>query len=119
MKRIGDKKTGGRQKGSLNKVTSSLREWIDQILRSGQDQFLEDMKQLDPSERVRVFTSLLNYAIPKQQPYDPTESIREEYRQLSLLLDTAPHTAVNRIAERIETLKEKRDEQKRYDKENL
>lgn len=33
----------------------------------GRDRFLDSLEQLDSTEYVRVFTSLLNYVLPKQQ----------------------------------------------------
>lgn len=60
-------KFGGRQQGTPNKVSSELKDWIAQLLNDGKEQFLADLKELKPSERVRVYTGLLNYVLPKQQ----------------------------------------------------
>ena len=60
-------KTGGRGKGTPNKVTSDLREWIKNLLNNNKTQFENDLKALEPQQRIMVFEKLLNYAVPKMQ----------------------------------------------------
>ena len=63
----GSPKTGGRKRGKPNRVTTDLKTWVASILDDGRDRFLDSLDQLDSTEYVRVFTSLLNYVLPKQQ----------------------------------------------------
>ena len=63
----GSPKTGGRKRGTPNRVTTDLKTWVASILDDGRDRFLDSLDQLDSTEYVRVFTSLLNYVLPKQQ----------------------------------------------------
>lgn len=63
----GSPKTGGRKRGTPNRVTTDLKTWVASILDDGRDRFLDSLEQLDSTEYVRVFTSLLNYVLPKQQ----------------------------------------------------
>lgn len=58
---------GGRKKGTPNKINSDLKEWITSIINDGKSQFIDDLRQLEPKERVKVYTGLLNYVLPKQQ----------------------------------------------------
>ena len=67
LKNDGLGRFGGRQKGTPNKINSDLKEWITSIINNGQSQFIDDLRQLEPKERVKVYTGLLNYVLPKQQ----------------------------------------------------
>lgn len=63
-------KTGnpyGRPKGSPNKVTSDLREWINDILQKNRRQVQQDLKKADSKTRLNFYEKLLQYVLPKQQ----------------------------------------------------
>jgi hypothetical protein len=69
-------KRGGRQKGTPNKFTADMREKLQAIIEN--DLMLNihaDIKQLSPSERVKMLSSLLRYYIPPMAPENelPTE----------------------------------------------
>jgi hypothetical protein len=66
-KQKGSTKTGGRAKGTPNKVTSDLRTWINDLLNNNRKQFENDLKRLEPQQRVMIFEKLLSYAVPKMQ----------------------------------------------------
>jgi hypothetical protein len=63
----GTEKTGGREKGTPNKITTDLRTWINELLDSNRRQIAKDIKQLEPQQRVMIFEKLLSYAVPKMQ----------------------------------------------------
>jgi hypothetical protein len=67
MREKGTQKTGGRGKGTPNKVTTDLRTWINDLLDSNRQQIAKDIKQLEPQQRVMIFEKLLSYAVPKMQ----------------------------------------------------
>jgi hypothetical protein len=67
MRKKGIQKTGGRAKGTPNKVTSDLRAWINELLDSNRGQIAKDIKLLEPHRRVMIFEKLLSYAVPKMQ----------------------------------------------------
>ena len=67
QKNDGKGRLGGRAKGTPNKITADIKSWVASILVNGREQFENDLKVLEPFERVRVFTGLLNYILPKQQ----------------------------------------------------
>ena len=66
------KKTGGRQKGTPNKTTSFTKAVIQDILSEYYDTgFLsEDMKALEPKERVDAMLKLAAFVTPKPQSVD-------------------------------------------------
>lgn len=63
------RKTGGRKKGTPNKVTKGIRELISQVTEEyyNSDLFLNDLAVLDPKDRVSVMEKLTNYVAPKMQ----------------------------------------------------
>lgn len=57
----------GRPKGSKNKVTRNLREWVYEWCEGNQRQFKRDLDELTPKERIDVFLKLLSYCLPRLQ----------------------------------------------------
>lgn len=66
------KKTGGRKKGTPNKTTSFTKAVIQDILSEYYDTGLlgEDMKALEPKERVDAMLKLAAFVTPKPQSVD-------------------------------------------------
>lgn len=58
-------KTGGRQKGSINKVTKDTKDRIDFVLGLLDNTIEQDIKLISPTERVKLFAVLQEYRIPK------------------------------------------------------
>lgn len=96
----------GRPKGSPNKVTSDLKTWVSKILDNGRKKFEQDLEALEPSERVRVYTNLMNYVLPKQQAMSIEAQIEAEYNALAKLIDSAPEVFIEQITEKILKLQE-------------
>ena len=68
----GRRKTGGRKKGTENKTTSDIRKIIYQLINS--EAIVEDLKELEPKERLEFIVKLLPYALPKyKQESDNTD----------------------------------------------
>ena len=63
----GTPKTGGRQAGTPNKVSGSLKEFVVDLLNDNREQMQKDLKALKPKERVAAYLSMLQYVVPKQQ----------------------------------------------------
>lgn len=57
----------GRPRGAKNKATNELREWVERFINENLDTIANDIKELEPNERVKFFLALLNYTLPKQQ----------------------------------------------------
>lgn len=110
QKNDGKGRMGGRAKGTPNKATTDLKTWIASILDDGRDKFVKSLEQLEPSEFIRVFTGLLNYALPKQAPTTPGIELRKEIEAMQELLLSLPDEAVDRIAKRLQQLNEKEKE---------
>lgn len=63
------RKTGGRQKGTVNKVTQNMRAVAAQLLADYSDSglMLEDWKELDPKDRMIIAEKLMQYTTPRLQ----------------------------------------------------
>lgn len=103
-KNDGRGRIGGRSKGTPNKTTSTVKEWLTKLIDKNRRQIEDDLTRLDPADRVRVFASLLNYLIPKQQAVSVEAAIQAEYNEMEKLLREAPDTAIDKIAEKLKEL---------------
>ena len=65
----------GRKKGSLNANTERLRGIVADLLEDNIEQVIKDFEALDAKDRVRAWTLLLEYALPKLQRSETTLSI--------------------------------------------
>jgi hypothetical protein len=100
----GTEKTGGRKAGTPNKITGTVKEWIQKVIDGKRQQFEDDLDDLEPGERVRVISNLLQYVTPKMQSASAEELMEAEYKKLEELLDIAPEEAINEIVERVNRL---------------
>ncbi len=103
---------GGRGKGTPNKTTTDLKKWVSLVLDGGRERFETSLQTLEPQEYVRVFTSLLNYALPKQAPMNPENQIEKEKAMLCDLMLSLPDEMVERVAKRLKQLNDKDNENK-------
>jgi hypothetical protein len=95
MRAKGTQKTGGRAKGTPNKVTTDLRTWINELLDSNRGQIAKDIKRLEPQQRVMIFEKLLSYTIPKMQSV-------EAKIDLNALSDGQLDTIISELAKNID-----------------
>ena len=58
---------GGRAKGTPNKTTSSMRDWLQDLFNKNKRQIKRDLEALDPKSRLETLAKFLPYLIPKQQ----------------------------------------------------
>ncbi len=63
---------GGRPKGTPNKVTTTMKEWIADLLNNNRERLEEDFKRLCPKDRLQIAERLLHYVLPKQQAISGT-----------------------------------------------
>ena len=92
---------GGRKKGTPNKSTADLKNWLSGVLNDNRNQFEKDLKNLLPEERIRVLSGLFNYVIPKQQSLSIEQQIQNETESLSRWLEQAPEDAIEAISRRV------------------
>lgn len=71
-------KTGGRKKGTPNKMTKELRAILKDVLFNQLESLDVTLNELEPKERIEITIKLMAYAFPKLQtihhttnePYD-------------------------------------------------
>lgn len=57
----------GRPKGTPNKVTATVRNWLADMIQKNQTQLEQDFLSLQPLERLAMLEKLLPYIMPKVQ----------------------------------------------------
>ena len=58
-------KTGGREKGTPNKITKELRDTIKEVLESEFKILPKLLESLEPEKRLSLIIKLLPYAVPR------------------------------------------------------
>lgn len=101
----------GRPKGVANKRTRRIAENVARLLDGMEAQVKDDLRRLEPNERVKAYISLLSYAIPKQATITAEAKIQSEFSQLEKLLRTAPEEAVTAIAAKVMEMQREQVEQ--------
>lgn len=67
QKNDGKGRLGGRAKGTPNRVTASVKDWISQVIDKNRRQMERDLKALSPKDRLLMLEKLMQYVIPKQK----------------------------------------------------
>jgi len=61
-------KTGGRQRGGLNKLPRDLRQSITEFLQANFDEVVKEWEELEnPRDKLNFYRDLLRYAVPVLQ----------------------------------------------------
>ena len=109
-KHKGSAKTGGRQKGSPNKVTIDTRKFIDNLIEKNLPKMEQDLGKIEPRERLSILEKLLQYTIPRLQSISVEAQIQAkiqaEYSEMEQLLNKAPDAAIEAITDRLIKLNE-------------
>lgn len=74
QKNDGRGRIGGRAKGTPNKATVTLRQWITELIDDNREQIKRDLKVLSPAERLKIFMGLLGYIMPKATAEEKNEA---------------------------------------------
>lgn len=61
----GHTKTGGRKAGTPNKMANGLRDKITAFLDGEFEQVKKDFKTLQPRDKLKFYTDLMQYGVPK------------------------------------------------------
>jgi transposase len=75
----GTQKTGGREKGTPNKVTADIKAWLVSLINKNKRQVEKDLEKLDPKDRLLMFEKLMQYVIPKMQAITPESDQADNY----------------------------------------
>ena len=66
QKNDGRGRLGGRAKGTPNRVTGTVREWLSELIDRNRAQIEADLATLDPKTRLFMLEKLMQYVIPRQ-----------------------------------------------------
>ena len=91
----GSEKTGGRTKGTPNRVTISLRKFVANLIDDNRGQIKKDLKSLKPKERLVLLEKLMQYVLPKIQNVSAEVNINQ-------LNDEALQSLATNLLERIQ-----------------
>ncbi|MGY3052536.1 hypothetical protein ACVWYG_000726 [Pedobacter sp. UYEF25] len=95
-KPTGSPKTGGRLKGTANKVTTSLRSKIDSLLQDNWDNVQRDIDSLEAKDRLMFLEKLLGFAVPKLAATTTELEVKGKLDQMSeSQLDAMIETILN------------------------
>lgn len=88
QKNDGKGRIGGRQKGTPNRVTASIKDWVAGVIDKNRRQMERDIKALEPKDRLQMLEKLMQYVIPKQQAVSAeVDFSRLSDEQLNTLVD--------------------------------
>jgi len=57
-------KTGGRTAGAVNKTTAEIREHFQNLVSNNLDQLNNDIKSLEPLQRLKMIIELSKFVVP-------------------------------------------------------
>lgn len=66
----GTPKTGGREAGTPNKATASMRQWIQKVIDDNRELLEADIKKMEPRDRWLLVEKLIQYNTPKMRESD-------------------------------------------------
>ena len=105
-KNDGKGRMGGRAKGTPNKITANVKDWLSELLEGDRTRFVEQFNTLQGDDYVKHYISLMPYVAPKMQSVDLKATVEQEYKELERLLDIAPDEAIKAIADKVMELSE-------------
>jgi len=76
-------KTGGRKKGTPNKVTKDLRQRITDLLEKNFERIESDFNKLDSEKRLIILEKYLKYSLPPLQTVNVQAEIKSQLEALS------------------------------------
>lgn len=82
----GTPKTGGRTKGTPNKVTTTLKEFVTNLINQNRRQMKRDLKSLSPKDRLYILDKLMQYVLPKNQ----SVSVKDKDEIFAKLMGSLP-----------------------------
>jgi hypothetical protein len=65
-------KTGGRTKGVANKTTAEIREHYQKLVSDNLEQLNNDLKSLEPLQRLKMIIELSKFVVPTLKQQDLT-----------------------------------------------
>lgn len=83
-------KFGGRQKGSLNKVSSDTKNSLQKLISKELESFEARLETLDNKERLEIIIKILPFVLPKQTQIEIEPNEVEQFRPITINLVNEP-----------------------------
>jgi hypothetical protein len=93
----GQAKTGGRQKGSLNKITAPIKELLAEYSQANWERFQVEINRLEGIDYVKTYLALLEYVTPKLQRITLPTELYEEPRNTDRLSTAERRELIDRL----------------------
>jgi len=90
-------KTGGRQKGTPNKLTFQIRQVLTNALADEIDHLPEILSQLEPAQKIDAICKLSKFILPAMQSMDVSVAEKESFKDPKAII--AEIDSSNRFAE--------------------
>ena len=71
-------KTGGRQTGTPNRTTTEIREHFQNLISENLEQLNNDLKELEPIQRLKIIIELSKFVVPTLKATDLSLSDNDE-----------------------------------------
>jgi len=88
----GKNRSGGRKKGTPNKITSDLRTMISDFVTEEWENIKGDFKILEPKDRLIYYEKLLQYCLPKNKLEVGKITERPIFNGIDLDVEDIPET---------------------------
>lgn len=84
----GSQKTGGRKKGSPNKITVAVKDCFKKLIEdyTNSQTFMSDFASLEPKDRLMLVEKLSSYVVPKMQSVAVEDVNKDKNSTVSMLI---------------------------------
>lgn len=86
-KNDGRGRMGGRTKGTPNKTTAQIKDWVVALIGRNTEQIEEDLLAMEPKDRVMMFERLMRYVLPTQTTIEQTGSETESMSREDIMAE--------------------------------
>lgn len=88
-------KTGGRTAGAVNKTTAEIREHYQNLVSNNLEQLDNDLKSLEPLQRLKVIIELSKFVVPTLKATEFTTDIESRFNPITVTIVQANETDNN------------------------
>lgn len=81
-------KTGGRTKGVVNKTTAEIREHFQNLVSDNLEQLANDLKSLEPLQRLKIIIELSKFVVPTLKATELTTDKENGFNPIVINLGT-------------------------------
>jgi hypothetical protein len=85
-------KTGGRTAGVVNKTTKEIREHFQNLVSDNLEQLDNDLKSLEPLQRLKMIIELSKFVVPTLKATELTTDIESRFNPITVTIVQANDT---------------------------